>query len=53
MAVCPVCNKAVDEKTTKFTSDYKGKKYYMLSEECKKQFDANPEKYLAPKKRAA
>jgi YHS domain-containing protein len=35
----------VEEKSAKWTSDYKGKKYYFCAPGCKKKFDANPEKY--------
>ena len=35
----------VDEKTAKFTSEYKGKKYYFCAPGCKKKFDADPAKY--------
>jgi YHS domain-containing protein len=30
MAIDPICKMTVDEKTAKFTSEYKGKKYYFL-----------------------
>ncbi len=46
MAVDPVCKMNVDEKTAKFTSEYKGKKYYFCAPGCKKAFDEKPEKYL-------
>jgi YHS domain-containing protein len=36
----------VDENTAKFTSEYKGKKYYFCAPGCKKLFDENPEKYI-------
>lgn len=35
----------VEEKSAKWTSEYKGKKYFFCAPGCKKKFDANPEKY--------
>jgi len=45
MAIDPICKMTVDEKTAKFTSEYKGKKYYFCAPGCKKKFDADPSKY--------
>jgi YHS domain-containing protein len=50
MAIDPVCKMTVDEKKAAATSEYKGKKYYFCAAGCKKAFDQNPEKYLAPGK---
>ncbi|MBN1110161.1 MAG: YHS domain-containing protein [Methanomassiliicoccales archaeon] len=36
----------VDERTAKWTSEHKGKRYYFCSPGCKKKFDAAPEKYI-------
>ncbi len=36
----------VDERTADYKSEYGGKKYYFCSLGCKKEFDANPEKYI-------
>lgn len=46
MAMDPVCNMEVDEKTAKYTSVYKGKAYYFCALGCKKTFESNPEKYI-------
>ena len=46
MAIDPICKMDVEEGTTKFTSEYKGKKYYFCATGCKKEFDKNPEKYV-------
>jgi YHS domain-containing protein len=46
MAIDPICKMTVDEKTAKFTSEYKGKKYYFCAPGCKKAFDSEPEKYI-------
>jgi len=45
MAIDPICKMTVDEKTAKFTSEYKGKKYYFCAPGCKKKFEADPTKY--------
>lgn len=41
----PVCGMMVDEKSAAGTSDYKGKRYYFCSKDCKTEFDENPEDY--------
>jgi Cu+-exporting ATPase len=45
----PVCNMDVDPATARGSSDYKGQTYYFCSGGCAKRFNADPEKYLAPK----
>jgi len=42
----PVCGMSVDEKKTKYKSDYKGKTYYFCSTTCKSAFDKSPGKYV-------
>ncbi|MGC9517339.1 MAG: YHS domain-containing protein [Methanomicrobiales archaeon] len=46
MAIDPICKMEVDEKTAKFVSEYKGKKYYFCAPGCKKMFDENQEQYI-------
>jgi YHS domain-containing protein len=46
MAIDPRCKIDVDEKSTKWVSEHKGKKYYFCAPECKKEFDENPGKYI-------
>lgn len=41
----PVCKIKVDKSQTKFSSEYKGKRYYFCSENCKKSYDEEPERY--------
>ncbi len=41
----PICGMMIDEKTTKFKSEYKGKTYYFCHQNCKATFDKNPAKY--------
>lgn len=43
----PVCGMQVRKKEA-VTSTVKGKKYFFCSEECKRQFEQNPDKYLKP-----
>jgi YHS domain-containing protein len=46
MAKDPVCGMTVNEETAKYTSEYKGKKYYFCAPGCKMSFEENPAKYL-------
>ena len=41
-----VCDMEVDEKTAKWTTNYKGKTYYFCAPGCKAEFEENPEKYI-------
>jgi YHS domain-containing protein len=45
MAIDPICKMKVDEKKSKFKSEYQGKTYYFCSAQCKKEFEENPKKY--------
>jgi len=38
----------LEEKDTRFMSEYKGKTYYFCALSDKKEFDKNPEKYIEP-----
>jgi YHS domain-containing protein len=42
-----VCGMEIDEKTTKWKSEYKGHTYYFCGAMCKLEFDENPEKYIS------
>lgn len=46
MAIDPVCKMEVDEKTAKYVSEYKGKKYHFCAPLCKKMFEETPEEYV-------
>jgi len=46
MAKDLICDMEVDEKSAKWTSDHKGKKYYFCAPGCKKKFDQDPSKYV-------
>ncbi len=41
-----VCNMDVDEKTAKYKTLFQGKYYYFCATGCKKEFEANPQKYI-------
>lgn len=47
-----VCDMQVDEKTAAARSQYKGDTYYFCSEECKRRFDADPERYVSRSERS-
>ena len=42
----PVCKMKVDKNITKYSLEYKGEKYYFCSEDCKKNFEKEPKKYI-------
>src|SRR5689334_14150808 len=45
----PVCGMYVEPVRTRGSAEYKGKTYYFCSPGCRERFNAEPEKYLAPK----
>ncbi len=45
MAIDPVCKMNVDERTTQYKAEHKGKVYYFCAPGCKKAFEENPERY--------
>jgi YHS domain-containing protein len=45
ITVDPVCSMPISEKCN-YTSVYKGKEYRFCTEDCKKAFDIDPEKYV-------
>ena len=45
--VDPVCGVTMDHADAFWHSDYLGTKYYFDSEECKRQFDENPDLFSA------
>jgi YHS domain-containing protein len=44
----PVCHMTVEESPTAITTEYKGVTYYFCAPGCKRSFEKDPEKYLAP-----
>jgi P-type Cu+ transporter len=45
----PVCGMHVDPAKARGSAEYKGQAYYFCSPRCTERFQAEPEKYLAPK----
>ena len=41
----PVCGMTIDEKDAVATSEHRGKRYYFCSQDCKQEFDQNPDDY--------
>ena len=48
----PVCDMEVDERSAAAKSQYKGDTYYFCSDECKRRFDADPERYVSRSERS-
>jgi len=42
----PVCGMAVNSAKTQFKSVHKDKEYFFCSENCKTQFDQNPQDFI-------
>ena len=42
----PVCKMKVDPAAAKWTSEYKGRKYYFCAPGCRYMFDKDPEKFI-------
>jgi Cu+-exporting ATPase len=49
----PVCHMDVDPAKARGLAEYKGQTYYFCSPGCVKRFNADPEKFLAPRPPAA
>lgn len=47
MAHDPVCKMEVKEGDAQYTSAQQGTSYYFCSADCKREFDAQPDKYMA------
>jgi Cu+-exporting ATPase len=45
----PVCGMQVDPVTASHKSEYRGETYYFCCNGCRTKFEADPQKYLAPK----
>ena len=46
MTTDPVCGTKIDEKTATEHTQFAGKKYSFCSEECRKEFEENPDQYI-------
>jgi P-type Cu+ transporter len=49
-AVDPVCGMSVNRESAKYRLSYQGHAYYFCGQRCRERFEADPEKYLQPKK---
>jgi len=45
MTVDPVCGMKVDEKS-EFQTQFAGKKFFFCSENCKREFEADPDEFV-------
>lgn len=41
----PVCGMQVNEQNAEASTEHQGRTYHFCSEECKDQFEQNPEQY--------
>ncbi len=46
MAIDPVCGMEVNETSAPFKTQYDEKTYYFCSEDCKQEFEEDPEEYI-------
>ena len=46
MAMDPVCGIEVDERNLEFQTQFAGKKYFFCSEDCRKEFESEPQEYV-------
>jgi YHS domain-containing protein len=42
----PVCGIRVDESKAEYQTQFAGRKYFFCSEECRKEFEADPSDYV-------
>ncbi|MBE3577957.1 MAG: YHS domain-containing protein [Limnochordales bacterium] len=50
-AVDPVCGMSVDPSSAAGKTEYQGQTYYFCAVACKREFEKNPEKYVAAERR--
>jgi YHS domain-containing protein len=46
MATDPVCGMKVDDKNPEYQAQFAGRKYIFCSENCRHEFETNPEEYV-------
>ena len=46
MVTDPVCGMKVDDKRSKYQTQFAGTKYSFCSENCKKEFEADPDEFV-------
>jgi Cu+-exporting ATPase len=49
----PVCDREIDPEDAVATTNYEGDTYYFCSEDCKRRFDADPERYVSRREASA
>jgi Cu+-exporting ATPase len=52
MGLDPVCKMEVNPTSAAAQSEYEGQTFYFCSTDCKRQFDADPQRYLDETDRA-
>ena len=52
MQTDPVCGMQVDDQNAEAETEFQGKTYYFCSEECKVEFEQEPEQYAVNTKQA-
>ena len=46
MTIDPVCGMEIDDPRPEFQTQFAGRKYYSCSDECRKEFEENPQEYI-------
>jgi YHS domain-containing protein len=46
MTTDPVCGMKVDEKNSEFHTQFAGKKYFFCSDDCRREFEADPDEFV-------
>ena len=46
MTTDPVCGTELNEKNAEFQTQFAGKKYFFCSDECRKEFEQEPNVYV-------
>jgi len=46
MTTDPVCGMRIEEKKSEVHTQFAGKRYFFCSEECRKEFEADPNEYV-------
>jgi YHS domain-containing protein len=46
MTTDPVCGMKVDERKAEFQTEFGEKKFFFCSDNCKKEFEADPEEFV-------
>ncbi len=46
-AIDPVCGMKVEEADAPAAAEYKGVKYFFCSEDCKEEFEGDPQSYAS------